>query len=71
MTPTGDAGADEGGEAPCFAHLLDEPDQAFDDLVVERPGPSAGGRCVGVDTGGTRGDASVDADGDESAPPCA
>lgn len=54
MTPSSDLGADEGGEAPCFAHLLDEPEQVFDDVLTARVALSERDCCVGFDTGGTR-----------------
>jgi hypothetical protein len=37
MTSPDDLRADEGGEAPCFAHLLDESQCAIPELPVQLP----------------------------------
>ena len=66
MRRAGDIGADEGGEAPCFAHLLDEPEAALDDVVTAHVARSEGD-CAGSGTGGVRGEARPDTGG--SAPP--
>jgi hypothetical protein len=38
---TGDETIDEGGEAPCFAHLLDQPLASDDALLAEPPSASS------------------------------
>jgi hypothetical protein len=35
MTSTDDVGADEGGESPCLAHLLDEPQRVNPELFAQ------------------------------------
>jgi hypothetical protein len=35
MTSTDDVGADEGGESPCLAHLLDEPQHVTPELFAQ------------------------------------
>jgi hypothetical protein len=35
MTSTDDMGADEGGESPCLAHLLDEPQRVNPELFAQ------------------------------------
>lgn len=35
MTSSDDIGADEGGESPCLAHLLDEPERVGPDLFAQ------------------------------------
>jgi hypothetical protein len=49
VTRTSDIGADEGGEAPCFAHLLDELEHAFDDVLTARLARSQGDCSVHLD----------------------